>query len=175
MTQVLLKQEKKIGNYLSPDITLGQVWTASNIANYMVKLVKKYNTINVNKILDPAVGPATFIESLFFANHYNDATFFCFDIDERMINYTDGYCKNQSLKTFSFCVDYLLSDISKFDKMDLIIMNPPYIRHEKLESTKKVAYQSNIKTLYGEVIDGRSNLYSYFLPLSSLLFYLHPL
>ncbi len=72
--------EKKIGNYLSPDITLGQVWTASNIANYMVKLVKKYNTINVNNILDPAVGPATFIKSLFFANLVKSLSGFSFRI-----------------------------------------------------------------------------------------------
>lgn len=47
--------------------------------------------------------------------------------------------------------------------VDIVVMNPPYVRQESLSEDKKKYYNSSFKLDTGTTIDKRSDLYSYFI------------
>ena len=139
---------------------LGQVWTPDTIAEYMAKkLFANLDGSRVNKILDPACGPATFSKALLAEKHRN-FSLVSFDIDSRFTHYTNEI---NSLSDFNYRIvnqDYLLND-SLINSFDGVIVNPPYIRHEELEN--KDRYTKYLEMMYGEKLDKRSNVFAYFL------------
>ena len=79
---------------------LGQVWTPPNCAFYMVKVLMG-NLVGEPpyQILDPAIGPATFLKafSRYFPNHVIPIRFSAYDIDKRMCIYTQDYCRKNNI------------------------------------------------------------------------------
>ena len=149
---------------------LGQVWTPPDCAFSMVKALMGYLIGEPPyRILDPAIGPATFIEA--FSRYFSDQDipirFSAYDIDQRMCNYTQDYCRTHNIKMCVHNNDFILSDIDEM--FDGIIMNPPYIRHEHISVETKNAYYTKIEHDIGEKIERRSNLYVLFL-LKSILY-----
>lgn len=137
---------------------LGQIWTPDNIAYRMAELAFKYSPNGPNIIIDPAVGPATFIKALYKYRLIRASTqIIAYDIEQKYVDYSMKYLKRLGIDGLVFLDDYLLNN-NKI-KADLIIMNPPYIRHERIPPDLKNKYLNSI----GYNIDGRSNLYVYFL------------
>lgn len=143
--------------------TLGQVWTPDEIANEMVR--EAFVLIpNAKKILDPACGPATFskaINRLDFLD-YKEIELICYDVDPRMHNFTSHINQKLELKGDTRNQDYLL-DTSLENSFDLIIMNPPYIRQERIEQEVKEYYYQYLGAKLGTPIDKKSNLFALFL------------
>ena len=82
---------------LKPD--LGQVLTPEDVANKMVKWAADFLPKNKYiKILDPAVGPATFLKSVQNSN-LRVKGFDCYDVDEDMCRITSKYSTICSFKT----------------------------------------------------------------------------
>lgn len=113
------------GLYVMHNPDLGQVFTSTIIADYMVSLfsIKKDACI-----LDPCFGGGAFLRALYKEAYINVTGI---EIDKQWYQKAqeDGY-KDYKL---------LLDDFLKFDfssKYDGIIMNPPYIRHEKIDDLK---------------------------------------
>lgn len=144
---------------LKPD--LGQVLTPEDVANKMVKWAADFLPKNKYiKILDPAVGPATFLKSVQNSN-LRVKGFDCYDVDEDMCRITSKYSTMCSFKTDIKNKDFLLGGIQH--KYDLIILNPPYIRQENLSLEYKSIIRSNLINNQIKSINGRSNLFIYFL------------
>lgn len=131
---------------------LGQIFTNKYIADYMVSL---FDLKKEAKILDPCFGAGAFLRALKNAEFYNITGY---EIDSTIFN--------ETLKNFEdlnlFNSDFLGA---KNVKVDGIIMNPPYIRQEKIDSllplgiTKKALIQN---PLYKE-LPSNANLYMYFI------------
>ncbi len=148
---------------------LGQVWTPASCALRMAQLVLDYYKGQpAYTVLDPAVGPATFQQAFhqLLANTSIPIRFSGYDTDERMCNYTQTFCDTHGLSIEVFNKDFILADIK--EECDAVIMNPPYIRHEKIPIDTKRTYYARIEQAIGEKIGGRSNLYVLFL-LKSML------
>ncbi|MCI7187808.1 MAG: N-6 DNA methylase [Fusobacterium mortiferum] len=134
-------------------IELGQVFTKKNIAEYMVKLFE------VNKealILDPCFGKGVFIDSCLKNGFKNIEG--C-ELDSRL--YEELKLKKPELKLYN--KDFLTMDTTK--KYDGIIMNPPYIRHEKIDDLKKYGITKNIlrkNKIFCE-LPLTANIYMYFI------------
>lgn len=142
---------------------LGQVWTPEQTADRMSviakEILKKYKYQKLS-ILDPAVGPATFPKAL-IKNGLPVESIDCYDIDPEMSSITQDFLlrfvNNHEIKN----CDYLLEDNCK--KYDLIILNPPYVRHENFD----LGYKGKVRRLLSsrgiKNINGRSNIFVYFL------------
>ena len=142
---------------LNPDI--GQVLTPDAVAEKMIKRSLVYLKNKNLSILDPAIGPATFLKAINKLK-INVKNFDGYDIDNRMVTISNEYCSKLKYENKIFNEDYLLNNNQTF--YDFIILNPPYIRQEKLspeykKKLKDVLHLGNTK------VNGRSNLFIYFL------------
>ena len=132
---------------------LGQIFTLPIVAKYMASL------LNINKsssILDPCFGNGAFIDACLDAGY----TDICgYEIDNKLFNYVKQ--SYPQLKLFNS--DYLKAD--ETNRYDAIIMNPPYIRQEKIDdlvelgiSKEKLRANPIFSTL-----PKTANLYMYFI------------
>lgn len=131
---------------------LGQVYTEKHIANFMVSL------FSLNKeatILDPCFGTGAFLEALTNQGFENIVGY---EID---FNSYSEICKNfKNCKLFNG--DFLSAPTSKYDG---IIMNPPYIRQEKIDDlfpfgiTKKELRKNPVF----KQLSPNANIYMYFI------------
>ncbi len=139
---------------------LGQVWTPNGVALEMAR-----NSLNaypgIRNVLDPACGPATFSRAL----HAAGATgiqLFCYDVDERMTGVTALANRELGFGGAVRLQDYL-ADTSLRGKFDLVIMNPPYIRHESIPTEVKDTCHKYLSFTLNGTISRRANLFALFL------------
>ncbi len=111
--------------------TLGQVFTPAKIVDFMLKL-----RANNGKALEPSAGDGAFLSEL-----ERDAV--AIEIDRNLLN------DKRALP-----IDFFEYSIS--NKFDTIIGNPPYVRHQDIQSTTKDLLPAN-------EFDRRTNLYIFFI------------
>ena len=150
-TNSILKKENKKN-------LMGQVFTPHLLAKFMVSLFQSGLKEN-NKILDPCIGPNTFLSYLDNINSSIQIT--GVELDESLIseNIKEFYRKpNRQLILDSFF------NLPLANKFDFIVQNPPYVRQELMmdgENSKLLALKS-LSSL-SQIIPAKSNLYVYFL------------
>jgi len=128
----------------------------------MVGLSARYISKLPETILDPAVGPTTFLRALHdkkLLSSYHRVL--AYDIEEKFVNLSKRFLTENNINGEVKLGDYLLE--RGVIKADFIIMNPPYVRHERIPQQLKVRYLSFIQEKLGARVNGRSNLYIYFL------------
>lgn len=135
------------------DIDLGQVFTSKSVAEHMVSL---FSLSKDAKILDPCFGTGAFIKSI-IANGYHSID--GYEIDNEL------YCnvKKQFPSLTLLNKDFLTTNTSV--KYDGIIMNPPYIRQEKIDDLKQFGITKKVLRgikLYN-ILPRTANLYMYFI------------
>lgn len=137
------------------NIDLGQIFTPKVVADYMVDLF----TIESNsRVLEPCFGEGVFLQSLLQkTNYYVDAI----ELDEEIFNKVS---KNSLYKNYKlYNLDFLSYNCN--EKYDGIIMNPPYIRQEKINDLIPygISKESLIKNNIFKELPKRSNMYMYFI------------
>ena len=137
---------------------LGQVFTPHILAKFMVSLFKSDLKEN-NKILDPCIGPNTFLSYLDDINSSIQITGVELDeslISESIIEFYKKHDRQLILDSFF--------NLPLANKFDFIVQNPPYVRQELMmdgENSKLLALKS-LSSL-SQIIPAKSNLYVYFL------------
>lgn len=137
---------------------LGQVFTPHILAKFMVSLFKSELKAQ-HKVLDPCIGPNTFLSYLKDIDSSIKIT--GVELDQSLISedIKEFYAKpNRELIIDSFF------NIPLSEKFDFIVQNPPYVRQELMmfgENSKSLALKS--LSLLSEIIPAKSNLYVYFL------------
>lgn len=131
---------------------LGQIFTSSEVANYMVSLINKPHD---SKILEPCFGNGSFLSALKDAG-YSDVT--GVEIDDSLYSMClDTYPDFKLIKS-----DFL--SFSQENDFDAIIMNPPYIRHEKINELSQLGITKD--KIYANplfaFLPKTSNMYMYF-------------
>ncbi len=134
-------------------VDLGQIFTREDVAKYMISLFN----IGVNSnVLDPCFGTGNFIKQLLTLGFKNISGY---EIDKTLFNNV----KNK----YKFCnlynQDFLAANIAQ--KYDGIIMNPPYIRHEKIDELKEYGVSKAIlrKNRIFHKLPTNANIYMYFI------------
>ena len=135
-------------------LVLGQVFTPPDVADFMVKLIVD-EIINGDKILDPCIGKNIFYEKL--KPMTNGFYFTGVEIDSELLNkeIREIY-KNP--KNYLFEGDFF--DYSNENQFDYAILNPPYIRQEKIRNKKKIFETLSSSQLE---VSKKSNMFVYFI------------
>lgn len=133
--------------------TLGQIFTSSLVADFMVSRLKLPKEA---KILDPCFGKGAFLFSL-LSHGYSDVT--GYEIDEDMFEHVSSLTDRVKLEH----TDFLRK--SQHNQFSGIVMNPPYIRHERIDNLsvfgiRKASLQA--KTQYA-LLPKTANMYMYFI------------
>lgn len=131
---------------------LGQVFTDQLIADYMVSLFELNSS---DRILDPCFGGGAFIDALLRASFTNITG--C-EIDDYWFDLADNRLTNVTLNHGDF-LKYQPTEL-----FDGIIMNPPYIRQEKIDDLSEFGITKEILQANPifNVLPRTANLYMYF-------------
>lgn len=129
---------------------LGQVFTPPYVAELMAKLLTDFEP---KKVLDPAVGEGALLTAV--DSYCKVDELIGYDIDNEWIRKLREEGLNVEIKDF----------FDSCEKYDGIIMNPPYIRQEKLNnpSVEFLNKEVILKKLGYPDISKKANLYLYFL------------
>ena len=135
-------------------LELGQVFTPPDVADFMVKLIVD-DIKNGDKIIDPCIGQNIFYERLKLMTNSFDFT--GVEIDSKLLNKEIREIYNNP-KNYLFEGDFF--DYSNRNQYDYAILNPPYIRQEKISNKKKI-----IETLSSSQLEvsKKSNMFVYFI------------
>ena len=153
---------------------LGQFSTpfslAQQISRYTLSLLsKKRDNIHM---LEPAVGSGVFISSVISLNPQN-LTYTGIEIDplyscicEDFFSKLGCYVLTQDF--FSFIESFIESEEPQTN-FDLVITNPPYVRHHHIASDIKKQYQEQVLSTLGISVSGLAGLYVYYILLCDRL------
>lgn len=132
---------------------LGQIFTQRSVAEYMVALL---DCPADGRILDPCFGGGVFLDCLYEKGYRNITGI---EIDKSL--YEDYRIHKNDIKLYQ--QDFLT--FSGEGEYDAVIMNPPYIRHEKINELK--GYGITKEKLFKQTIFSdlpkTSNLYMFFI------------
>ena len=135
---------------------------AREILRYGVELLGKNESVS---FLDPAIGTGSFYSAL------------CATVPAKRIKSAIGYeidpCYGAPAKAFwertqleMRLKDFTLADPGTKATANLLICNPPYVRHHHIDAKVKAALQRRTERACGVTISGLSGLYCYFMGLS---------
>lgn len=150
------QERNRMGQFATPTLL------AREIVDYGIKLLPQNEKIH---FLDPAVGTGAFYSAL-------EAV-----APEGSIEKADGFeidphygIPAQTLWADSLLniqiKDFTSQPIEESSRANLIICNPPYVRHQHLEEKQKKIIQSRTQEVCGIKLSGLSGLYCYFMGLS---------
>lgn len=105
---------------------LGQIFTTGNVASYMVNL---FTIPKDARIIEPCFGEGAFLRALTDSG-YSEVD--GYEIDRKLFDNV----KNKYTKYNLVNADFLSCSTEQL--YDGIIMNPPYIRHEKINDLKEL-------------------------------------
>jgi len=147
---------------------LGQFATPTSLAMEMLQYSQSLLPLSEVRFLDPAFGTGAFYSALlkvFSQDKIKKAV--GYEIDEAYWYAAMNLWNNESL------LELKLADFtnasppdSEQEKYNLIICNPPYVRHHDLTSSEKQRLNNLVAQTIGVRLSGYSGLYCYFLMLS---------
>jgi adenine-specific DNA-methyltransferase len=146
---------------------LGQFATPPALAREIMKYAKKLIPVHEKvRFLDPAFGTGSFFSALLETIEpcrVSAAT--GFEIDRHYADRSrDLWRENRlDLRTADFTIE---PPPRGTDKFNLLVCNPPYVRHHHLTPNDKTRLRSLTQSLSGFKLSGLSGLYCYFLLLS---------
>ena len=139
---------------------LGQFSTPPSLAKDIIDYALEILACKEINFLDPAFGTGTFYSALISAAHDNNlGKCVGYEIDEHYANPTRQLWDNHEL-------DIRVHDFTKAKPdigFNLVVCNPPYVRHHHLANSEKKRFKKEIKFLFDYSISGLSGLYCYFM------------
>jgi adenine-specific DNA-methyltransferase len=161
--RLVLQQLLDAGKSSSERNRLGQFGTPTILARDILKYASSLLPTEKIKFLDPAVGTGAFYSALldvFPKKRIAEAR--GYEIDEH-------YGKPAMKLWAKAGLDYRLSDFTRAEvdrRYNLIICNPPYVRHHHISGDEKARLQARTAEVSGSKIGGLAGLYAYFVGLS---------
>ena len=132
---------------------------ALEIMRYMRNLLKKKDV----SFIEPSIGTGVFYSAFLNESAESTKRVLGFEIDSHYYNPTKKFWKETPLELRQ--ANFL--DQEPDDLFDMLVANPPYVRHHHIDSDKKVQLQEKVLKKYGIKISGLAGLYCYFMILSS--------
>lgn len=133
---------------------------ALDIMKYMRTLIGK----DTASFIEPAIGTGVFYSAYREVFKDSNSRVLGFEIDPHYFNPTKDFWKDTTLEMR--CVDFFAQQPDGL--FDMLVANPPYVRHHHINNETKSRLQKEIQRTTGLKISGLAGLYCYFMMLSSL-------
>jgi len=146
---------------------LGQFATPYNLAFEIIKCTNELlNLRDKISFLDPALGTGSFYSAfLQVIDNERIDTSFGVEIDKEFASVAESLWSSTGLKVIND--DFTkLTDNKIIKKVDLLICNPPYVRHHHLSEMDKTRYVQLVKSTFGISVSKLAGLYCHFIFLS---------
>ncbi len=151
-------ERNRLGQFATPTAL------AADILSYAKTLLPDKEII---RFLDPAIGTGSFYSAFLRVFGAGGAHFAVgFEIDEHYGNPARELWSESDLTIRPEDFTKASPPAKENEKADLIICNPPYVRHHHLSSEDKKRLGSLVSSRHGITLSGLSGLYCYFLCLS---------
>lgn len=146
---------------------LGQYSTPTPLSDLILTKAKEYFAEDTPiSFLDPAIGTGVFYGSLVSKfNSLNIVKASGFEIDKHYGNPSKEFWKKSDLNYYIEDFTEAIVPTSENGKYNLIICNPPYVRHHHLNGKKDSLKQKSQETI-GIKMSALSGLYCYFIALT---------
>ncbi|QBK25291.1 Eco57I restriction-modification methylase domain-containing protein [Ureibacillus thermophilus] len=152
-------ERNKLGQYATPP------GLASEIVDFVLTIRKKMGKKDeVIRFLEPAIGTGSFYSAL-LQKIDNEQVEIALGIekDEEIVNYSQNLWRgwNLDIRNGDFT-----QEVNSKDLFNLLITNPPYVRHHHLDKDYKELLKNAVKEQLDLNISGLAGLYCYFILLS---------
>jgi adenine-specific DNA-methyltransferase len=153
-------ERNRLGQFATPNVL------ALEIAGYVAKLLagKKHGV----RFADPAIGSGSFFSAVLAAfgrARISDAV--GMEIDPAFCDVARDLWADAGLKVIHGDFTRIVADGSRPLAPNLILANPPYVRHHHLERDEKKRLQALAYKMTGIKVNGLAGLYVYFLLLAT--------
>lgn len=148
-------ERNRLGQFATPNLL------AAEIASYMLGLMDDEEPID---FLEPAIGSGSFYSALLQAappDRINTAV--GFELDPRFSDLAKELWSEFGLEVIAGDYTKLYREIKEYN---LVLTNPPYVRHHHIDSSTKVRLQIEANEVCNLSINGLSGLYVYFIALA---------
>ena len=142
---------------------MGQFSTPYPLAFEMMQYMRKLVKTNNVSFVEPSIGTGVFYSAFLDVFPKSMKRVLGFEIDSHYYNPTKVFWKDASIELRQ--KDFLAQKPD--DQFDMLVANPPYVRHHHIDSSEKIKLQERVLRDYGIKISGLAGLYCYFLILSS--------
>lgn len=149
---------------------LGQFATPTALANDILEYARSILPSRAKiRFLDPAFGTGSFYSALlksFPVRRITEAV--GYEVDPHYAQATTQFWQDTPLTLRPIDFTRALPPESNTDKFNLLICNPPYVRHHHLTQIDKAHLQQAVQHATGLRLSGLTGLYGYFLCLSHI-------
>lgn len=143
---------------------MGQFSTPFPLALDIMKYIRQLQCSDDVSFVEPSIGTGVFYSAFTEVFGNKGQQVLGFEIDPHYYNPTKEFWKDYPLELR--CMDFLAQKPDK--KFDMLVANPPYVRHHHIENETKVRLQNELFKKTGIKISGLAGLYCYFMMLSSI-------
>ncbi len=142
---------------------LGQFATPNNLAIDILQQTQEYlNTGKSISFLDPAIGSGSFFSAFQRVFHdYKIDKQHGYEIDSEFAEVASSLWNDQGLEVFN--QDFTKVKPLNSNQVDLLVCNPPYVRHHHLTEGDKKRLVAETKTKFGISVSKLSGLYCHFI------------
>ncbi|MFI5253720.1 MAG: Eco57I restriction-modification methylase domain-containing protein [Bacteroidota bacterium] len=144
---------------------LGQFATPTELARDILGYARKLFSSDEQIIfLDPAFGTGAFYSAfLQYFERSQIAEVHGYEIDQTIYSYAQSIWHTTNLNLSNSDFTLQKPPVNNENKANLIICNPPYVRHHHLTKKEKNRLGGLVKLITGRQLSGLSGLYCYFL------------
>lgn len=140
----------------------GQFSTPYPLALDIMRYIHGINSSNDASLIEPSIGMGVFYSA--YTEVFSDnGRAVGFEIDPHYFNPANEFWKETKLEMR--CGDFLSQQPD--EQFDMLVTNPPYVRHHHIDSKTKIRLQNDVLSQTGIKISGLSGLYCYFMMLSA--------
>ena len=153
-------ERNQLGQFATPPAL------ARSILAYSLALLPAQTVI---QFLDPAIGTGAFyaaLRNLTGSEHIKAAA--GFECDAHYAQPAQTLWQHTALQLHQADFTTTIPPQTEQERFNLVICNPPYVRHHHLPSTEKVRLQTLTAPIFGTKIHGLAGLYCYFIGLAHL-------
>lgn len=149
---------------------LGQFSTPFRLANEISRYSRSLleTTVDEWRVLEPAVGSGVFLSS-FLGSGVTQPVFSGVEIDPAYSMIAEELFSDLNLSIYNQDFFDFCDNEDHLDYFDIVVTNPPYVRHHHIDSSKKVEFQARVKSDLGITVSGLSGLYIYYILLCDKL------
>lgn len=142
---------------------MGQFATPDDLARDIMKVVKDYFPDGTLTFLEPSVGLGAFYDAFLRTFDRQAGHALAFELDR---NFYEASCQLWNEYDITFRNEDFLTAKQNEEQFNLIVANPPYVRHHYIAPERKEYLQKEVLKRSGIQISGLAGLYCYFLILS---------